>query len=190
MSDHFAVLGEPRRPFLDPGRIKETFHRLSRERHPDQAGGGAEAFADLNLAQETLRDPKTRLRHLLALEFPEAPTAGPAVVPASLADDFAPVLGLLQRVDAFRPQKEAATGALARALLARQDAGLRAEVREWSARLEGKMAAATADLQALDAGWDARRDGAGLLELYHRFAYLGRWLEQLRERAFALEMAS
>lgn len=183
MVDYFALLGEPRRPFLDPDRIKETFHRLSRERHPDQAGGGQDAFADLNLAQETLRDPKTRLRHLLALEFPEIATAGPAVVPVSLADDFGPVLGLLQKADAFLPKKAAASGALAKALLSREEAALRAELEEISARLNGKMTVATEDLRMLDG-----RDRDALLDLYQRFAYLGRWLEQLRERAFQLEM--
>lgn len=189
MVDYFALLGERRRPFLDPGRIKETFHLLSRERHPDQAGGGQEAFADLNLAQETLRDPKARLRHLLALEFPEMATAGPVVVPASLADDFGPVLGLLQKADAFLPRKAAAPGALAKALLAGEETALRAGLRDQLTRLEETYARALADLQALDAAWQGGRDGAALLDLYHRFAYLSRWLEQLRERAFQLEMA-
>lgn len=186
MVDYFALLGEPRRPSLDPERIKETFHRLSRERHPDQAGGGQEAFAELNVAQETLRDPKARLRHLLALEFPEIVTAGPAIVPASLADEFGPVLGLLQKAGVFLPRLTAATGALAKALLVREATALRAELREVAARLEGKMASAADDLRSLNAGWDA----CALLDLYHRFAYLGRWLEQLRERTFELEMAS
>src|SRR6187402_2801403 len=109
MTDYFALLGEPRRPLLDPERIKDTFHRLSRERHPDQAGGAIDAFAELNLAQETLRDPKLRLRHLLALEHPEIGTAGPTSVPPSLADDFAPTHELLQRLNAFLPRKEAAS---------------------------------------------------------------------------------
>lgn len=190
MVDYFALLGEPRRPSLDPERIKETFHRLSRERHPDQAGGGQDAFADLNLAQETLRDPKLRLRHLLALEYPEVATAGPAIVPASLADDFGPVLGLLQKADAFLPRKTAAAGALAKALLLKDEAELREELRVVSARLEGKMAIATEDLHSLSDRWEAGRDANVLLDLYHRFAYLGRWLEQLRERGFQLEMAA
>lgn len=189
MVDYFALLGEPRRPSLDPERIKETFHRLSRERHPDQAGGGQEAFAELNLAQETLRDPKARLRHLLALEFPGLATAGPAIVPAALQDEFGPVLGLLQKADAFLPKKAAAAGALAKALLFKDEAALRGELQVVSARLESKMAVATDDLQVLSARWDTGQDGDALLDLYHRFAYLSRWLEQLRERGFQMEMA-
>ena len=37
MTDLFALLGEPRRPDLDPERIKQTFHRLSRTEHPFDA---------------------------------------------------------------------------------------------------------------------------------------------------------
>ena len=36
MLDYFALLEEERRPWIDPEKIKETFHRLSREQHPDQ----------------------------------------------------------------------------------------------------------------------------------------------------------
>ena len=73
--DFFAWLGMPRRPWLDPEAVKERFHTLSREHHPDQqaAGSNAEtdaAFARLNAAQAALRDPKARLRCLLELEHP------------------------------------------------------------------------------------------------------------------------
>lgn len=189
MVDYFALLGEPRRPWLDPERIKETFHRLSRERHPDQAGGAQDAFADLNLAQETLRDPKLRLRHLLELEHPAIRPSGPATVPATLADDFAPIHELLQRIDAYLPRKAAASGALARALLAREETALRIGARDRLAGLDAKIASALTDLRSLDAGWEPNHHAtaARLLDLYGRFAYLSRWAGQLRERLFHLE---
>ena len=69
-TDYFALLGEPRRPFLDPERVKETFHRLSLCQHPDQQQdgdpSGGDDFARLNQAQQVLREPKARLKHLLA----------------------------------------------------------------------------------------------------------------------------
>jgi curved DNA-binding protein CbpA len=198
MVDYFALLGEPRRPFLDPERIKETFHRLSRTRHPDQQANDAVSgdgdngdFAALNLAQQTLRDPKARLRHLLELEHPQIRTSGPAAVPATLADQFAPVHQLLKGIEGFLPRKEAATSALTKALLAREAGTLRAQAQDRLAQLEAQHAAALADLQAFDAGWEAYGQSpdaaARLVEFYQRFAYLARWIEQLRERLFQLD---
>ena len=193
MTDFFALLGEPRRPFVDPERVKDTFHRLSRSEHPDQTTGGADAdarFSALNQAQQTLRDHKARLRHLLALEHPEIQTSGPAPVPAGLADQFAPVHELLRRLDAFLPRKAAASGALARALLAREEGDLRAESRECLAHLENQHAAALLDLRGFDALWNPRPDDAAvrLLDFHGRFAYLSRWIAQLRERLFQLDL--
>ena len=124
--DFFAVLGEPRRPWLDPEEVKDRFHALSREQHPDQQAAGSNAetdagFARLNQAHVTLRDPKTRLRHLLELEYPLIRLSGPASVPATLADLFAPIHGLVQTTDALLAKKLAAPSALAKALLAREE---------------------------------------------------------------------
>ena len=193
-TDFFALLGEPRRPALDPERIKETFHRLSRTEHPDQqAAPSADAdasFALLNQAQATLRDPKARLRHLLELEFPEVRLAGPSSVPPVLADLFAPTHGLLGEIDALFARKAAAPSALARALLARQEMTFREQAETRLAELETLHAAGLTELADFDAQWDAHppNSAARLHEFYQRFAYLSRWTEQLRERLFQLGM--
>ena len=192
MTDLFALLGEPRRPALDPVRIKETFHRLSRTEHPDQQASPSATteadFAQLNLAQTTLRDPKTRLRHLLELEFPSLRLTGPSTVPPTLADLFAPTHALLRETDALLSRKTAAPSALSRALLAREEWTLRERAETTLANVESLHASALADLQAFDAAWDACPPDAAarLHDLYQRFSYLGRWAEQLRERLFVL----
>ncbi len=193
--DFFALLGEPRRPWLDPDRIKDKFHALSRAQHPDQQATGSNAetdaaFARLNAAQAGLRDPKARLRHLLELEYPEIRLSGPASVPASLAELFAPIHALVQAVDALLAKKAAAPSALAKALLARDEFSLREQAETRLGALETLHHAAVAELQAFDRVWDARPpDNASRLhELYQRFAYLSRWTEQLRERLYQLGM--
>ena len=193
-TDFFALLGEPRHPVLDPERIKETFHRLSRTEHPDQqaaaATGADAAFAVLNQAQATLREPKTRLRHLLELEFPEVRLAGPSSVPLALAALFAPIHGLLGEIDALLAKKAAAPSALARALLARSEHSLREQAETRLAELETLYTSALTDLDVLGTNWQTRQPDAAsrLHELYQRFAYLSRWTEQLRERLFQLGM--
>ena len=187
--DFFALLGEPRRPWLDPEQIKDTFHRLSRTEHPDQQAGEHADFARLNQAQATLRDPKLRMRHLLELEYPEVRLSGPSGVPAGLADLFVGVHELLRQTDAILAKKSAATSALAKALLAREEHATREKVETTLGQLDTLHAAATAELQAFDARWTGSHPpetAATLHDFYQRFAYLSRWLEQLRERLFQL----
>lgn len=192
--DFFALLGEPRRPFLDPEAVKETFHRLSRTEHPDQRTARSTdldtGFARLNQAQATLRDPKARLGHLLELEHPQVKLSGPANVPASLADHFAPIHGLLREIDELLAKKAAAPSALAKALLARSELALRERAEASFAEVEALHAAALAELQAFDARWEPRPPdaAAALHDFYQRFAYLSRWAEQFRERLFQLGM--
>ena len=194
MTDFFALLGEERRPDLDPERIKETFHRLSRTEHPDQQAaptGGADAgFAQLNLAQSTLRDPKNRLRHLLELEFPAVRLAGPSAVPPALAELLMPIHGLLRDIDALLAKKAASPSALARALLAREEWTLRERAEASLAEVETLHAAALEELRAFSEIWVPRPPDAAvrLHTFYQGFAYLTRWAEQLRERLFQLGM--
>ena len=189
--DSFALFGEPRRPWLDPDRIKEAFHRLSRTEHPDQtAAAEADAdFARLNAAQATLRDPKARLRHLLELEYPHVRLAGPSNVPTGLADRFVAVHGLLRETDALLTKKAGASSALAKALLAREEHAAREKVEAALDELATLLTEAEGALQGFDALWTAVRppDAADtLLGFYQRFSYLSRWTEQLRERLFQL----
>ncbi len=193
VEDFFALLGEPRRPWLDPDRVKDKFHALSRRQHPDQQAAGSNAetdagFARLNQAQAALRDPKARLRHLLELECPQVRLSGPADVPATLADLFAPIHDLTKRIDGLLIKKAAAPSALARALLAREELNLQEAAQARLAQLDALFAQALEELRAFDARLDLPlpTEAATLMNFYQRFAYLSRWTEQLRERLFEL----
>ena len=196
MADYFALLGEKRRPYLDPERVTATFRELSRSQHPDQqatraAGEGAEGAADfalLNQAQQTLCDPKLRLGYLIGLEFPQVRLSGPAEVPRELAGLFTPVHALLKTVDDLLSRKAASASALAKALLAREEMQLREQVEAQFYSLNDLHAGALEELKAYDAGWESgvASGPQPLLAFYQRFSYLSRWLEQLRERLFQL----
>jgi curved DNA-binding protein CbpA len=189
MADYFALLGEKRRPYLDPERVTETFRELSRSQHPDQGEGDSdEDFALLNQAHQTLRDPKLRLGYLIGLEFPDVRLSGPSEVPRELAGLFAPVHGLLEKVDTLLARKAAATSALARALLAREELQLREPVETQFAALNELHAEALEELKEYDGAWQSG-GAAGperLVGFYQRFSYLSRWLDQFRERLFQL----
>src|ERR1700722_18685361 len=81
MTDHFALLDEPRRPWIDPELLKEKFLALSSQVHPDrihqssaaERKDAGEHYACLNQAYNCLREPKEQLRHLLQLELGKKP---------------------------------------------------------------------------------------------------------------------
>ena len=118
MPDYFAILQQPRRPWLDSEALKEHFHRQTAERHPDVSGGGDGGdFASLNAAFAVLRDPASRVRHLLELEAPER--LSPAQeIPPGLGDLFMRIAAFRHALDVFSKKEIAASSALARALLA------------------------------------------------------------------------
>ena len=106
MTDYFALLGEARRPWLDPEKLKEKYFALSR---------AAAADAELNEAFRVLSDPKLRLHHLLTLEGAELTAGRP--VPPSVAELFWNTGTLLREVERWLLKNAGATGALARSLL-------------------------------------------------------------------------
>jgi len=191
MLDEFAILQQPRRPWLDPEALKERFHRLTAEHHPDVAGTEGEGdFASLNSAYSALREPASRLRRLLELEAPEKLKA-PQQIPNAFADLFMKIARFRQGLDAFHQKSSAASSALARALISE-------ERFEWAdkggairAELESAHEAAVADLVAADAAWHETPRPADLLDrlagLQHRFAYLTKWRAQMTEALFQFE---
>ncbi|MBI4326204.1 MAG: hypothetical protein HY674_13215 [Chloroflexi bacterium] len=106
--DYFALLSEPRHPWVDPERLKAKFLALLAAAHPDRVRRGGEAekaaaeerAAELNAAYNCLREPKDRLQHLLELEG----CGKPAVVeggPAAVTDLFFEVGQACRAVDVF-----------------------------------------------------------------------------------------
>src|SRR4051812_12696266 len=76
MTDYFVLLGQPRRPWIDESSFKQRFLELSASFHPDRVhhldeterAAAQVRYLDLNAAYQCLREPRSRLRHLLELE--------------------------------------------------------------------------------------------------------------------------
>ena len=109
MTDYFALLDQPRSPWLDPDELRNTYHQKTLQAHPDtQASRGAApvpdaSFTDLNEAYQVLQDPKRRLHHLLSLEG-AAPSSTDQTVPKQL-DDLFPRVSALTRTRPAAPGK-------------------------------------------------------------------------------------
>ena len=96
MTDYFALLEQPRGPWIDPAALKDIYHRKTLQTHPDTAAPGRESdFAELNEAYQALQDPKRRLHHLLSLENC-VPSSANQAVPQELQELFLLIGGLSQ----------------------------------------------------------------------------------------------
>ena len=189
MTDYFALLEQPRLPWLDPAAVKEVFHRKTLEQHPDATAAGSEdRFAELNAAYQALQDPKRRLHHLLSLEN-RAPAAN-QMVPQELQELFLDLGAFKQRADLLLGKIQAASNALSRSLLKPKMIALQNELAARREKLRALMESATERLREINPRWGSDRDTqvALLTNLYLKFAYLGRWSEQLDEIAFQLSL--
>ncbi len=174
MTDYFALLGEARRPWLEPEKLKERYFALART---------APADADLNEAFRVLSDPKLRLHHLLTLEGAELTAGRP--VPPSVAELFWNTGTLLREVERWLLRNADATSALSRALLSGEHAQLEGKLQALEAQLNASYAAEVERLRTIDdAGW--ADDRAGLIELHDSISYLTRLRDQMKEKRLRL----
>ncbi len=199
MTDKFALLNEPRRPWLEADWLKQKFLALAADLHPDRVHNAGDAekstatkrYAELNAAYHCLLEPKSRLLHLLELERGAKP---PDIqqIPNALADLFATVATACRGADAFLLEKGRATSPLVRVQFFEQEHDWVRRLNELKGILAGLRENLTNELKSLDSEWLAKDPIArqGLLpkleQLYRLFGYLNRWSSQLQERIVQL----
>lgn len=203
MTDHFVVLGVPRRPWLDADALKDRFHSLSSAVHPDRVHGADEVtrrtadgqYAALNTAYQTLREPKTRLQHLLTLERGAKP-GDLKTIPEDMVQRFSEVNGLLRQTDALLAARAQAPSSLMRVQLLEKSIPLLEEISRTQASLAARRDSLLHDLRALDSRWSEADAGTGQREvglaeaerLYHLLGFVDRWAAQLQERMVQLTL--
>lgn len=201
MVDYFALLNEPRRPWLDADSLKQQFLALSATAHPDkihsasdvEKAGAAKRFAELNAAYQCLAAPKSRLLHLLELESGAKPT-DIRQIPHSLADVFAEVAVVCHNADGFLTEKANAVSPLVQVQFFERAQEWVEKLNALQKKLAGLYEQLLADLKSLDAQWTAgdaaiRRGLLSNLEkLYRLFSYFNRWNAQIQERVVQLSL--
>jgi DnaJ-domain-containing protein 1 len=188
MIDYFALLEQPRRPWLDPEELKQKYHELTKAAHPDRPFSASpnSDFANVTEAYRVLLDPKLRLDHLLNLEG--IPPASHTNVPEQIADVFLEIGTLIQETDRLLARSTTTT-ALSKALLRSEILEKQKLTADLLDKLETMYAGALKELKLLDQAWTSTdKVGAGLPALSSRFAYLTRWIAQLKERKFQLSI--
>jgi len=189
MTDYFALLDQPRAPWLDLEDLKEAYRRKTLETHPDT--GGAERtdarFAEINKGFQILEDPKRRLQHVLELEGRPPPASGQSV-PGPLHDLFPKVGALIQRAQQLSHKLGATSNALSRSLLKPEALEVQRELVATRAALRNLEKKALGELEASNVGWMSDRSAKfeRIADLYYAFAYLSRWTAQLDEIEFQL----
>lgn len=205
MTDFFALLGQPRRPWLDPDELKARYLALANEVHPDrrhdapldQRQAAAVRHAELNAAYQCLREPKSRLLHFIEVELGRKPEEIQNV-PAETMDLFVDVGQLCSGVDAFLAGRGKVSSPILKAKVFEE--GL-----EWTDRLQKMQEALSVRrevledrLRAIDAAWNTASDPrhpassnspwTQLEQLYREFSFLGRWIGQLQQRIVQLSL--
>jgi molecular chaperone HscB len=171
--DYFSFLGVPRKLTLDGADLERRFRDLSRKFHPDyfynasasERLASLERSSYLNDAFRALRNPVSRIEHLLAIEgLPSVRSEeGTAKVPPSLLEE---VFELNEQLDEIRELRE--SGAAPETL--------RVRLAKARAPIDAKRAEHERQLQALSERWDAQETAPAA----DRHATL----EALRQRLF------
>jgi len=199
MPDYFALLGEPRRPWLDADALKQKFLTLSSAAHPDkihsasdtEKSAASKSFAELNAAYTCLADPKTRLLHLLELELVAKPK-DIQQIPSTLADLFAEVAMTCRSTDGFLAEKGKATSPLVQVQLFERGQEWVEKLNALQQKLNALRDQLVTSLQSQDAQWlsagsTTRAEILRQLEEHYRlFGYLNRWNNQIQERIVQL----
>jgi curved DNA-binding protein CbpA len=195
MIDYFALLDQPRAPWLDADELKETYHQKTLQTHPDvhARSPGSTAtdttFASLNEAYQVLQDPKRRLHHLLSLEG-SAPSSADQAIPMQLQDLFPKIGELTQRANLLTEKIRSTSNALSRSLLKPQVLEVQKEARDVRQTIQSVTDASMDQLRQINDAWgkNPAEQIEALANLYFAFAYLTRWSKQLDEMTFQLSL--
>lgn len=188
--DDFARLGLPRRAALSVDEVRAAFQKAAAAAHPDHASDAAEKelrtadFTKLNEASARLSATTTRLKHLLALEYPDLEGGGSrsVVMDDALVALFSQVGGAVRAAAQWSAKQRAATTFLARAALAGEEMLAREELETAGEKLRAALDGQHAALSEIDRRRGGEGDDVGqeLAALGQRAAFLEKWQAQLQ----------
>jgi DnaJ-domain-containing protein 1 len=184
MTDYFVLLQQPRQPWLEPDQLKQRYQELTLAQHPDRKGASESSvdFAQVNDAYRVLADPKLRLQHLLQLSGTDPNTD--QAIPQELLDLFTRIGNFVQKTDHVLQRVTATQNALAQSLIRPEIAAQQKEAEALLEKTRRLYDDAIEEIRSLNETW--AQVPQQLAQLFRRFAYLTRWIQQLEERQFQL----
>lgn len=204
MTDYFALLDEPRRPWLDTEHLNAKFLALSATVHPDRTHNAPEnerlaaheRYVELNAAYQCLRQPKERLLLLVELERGTKPVQVQQIDPAGMSS-FLEVSDLCRTADALLAEQAGSRSPLLRVQFFQRSADLADRLKELEARLNAQRDTLDRELRSLNPAWESAPPIGSteratalpcvrLEQMCRDFSYLKRWSQQLRDRILRL----
>jgi len=188
MEDCFAILGLPRSAALDQETLHKAYAEKSRAAHPDHDGNDEKA-AEVNAAYATLKTPEKRLKHVLEVAAPDDAKAWRTVpMDEPMMELFLQLGKTLDLSAKFLEKKNKTQSALGKALLANEEMQQRETLESIGFEIEKQRVDLEARLPALDEAIQCADEAAWkqVALAQARFAYLGKWQTQVRERLLAL----
>lgn len=200
MTDYFALLQQPREPWLDAEGLKSQFLSLSSTLHPDRFHAAPEAekkaaeerYALLSSAYQVLRDPKERLRHFLELERGRRP-AEVKDIPAEMVTYFTSVGAACREADLFLTSNAEADSPL---LKVERMVGAEQQTEKLQQLLQsihGQIGRLEETMQSMGAQSTSPEGVAAfpleqLESIYRVYSFFVRWRRQLEERISQLAL--
>lgn len=200
MTDYFALLDEPRSPWIEPDSLKQKFLSRSAQVHPDRVHNATPTekdaaqtqYTELNAAYTTLREPKNCLRHFLELETGAKPKEV-QTIPQSLMDQFFSVAQVCREADTFLARKTTVSSPLLHVQLFEQGQthsekliALQHSVHEWRDQLLRELKQFSEHCASKSNLPNREATLQRLEEIYRLLSYYNRWEVQLQERIFQL----
>jgi curved DNA-binding protein CbpA len=191
MIDHFALLEQPRRPWLDEEELKRNYLEKARSAHPDaQKPGESDSLSSsaINEAYEVLRDPKKRLRHFLELEGVQFET-GHREIPEELMALFPGTTENSQKAKQLLEKATGTSSALGKSLLQPELLAMRGDLKAALAILSASYEASLSEIRGVSATWNRKPEQLVLLQnTLTKMTYLQRWITELEEKQFQLSV--
>jgi hypothetical protein len=206
MTDAFALLGVPRRPWLDLDDLKTRYLHQSSDTHPDRVHGASESekssanerYTALNSSYVKLKDTRERLLHILELET-GAPPSDIQRIPPGTMDLFVEVGQTCRDCDAFLARRASSDSPMFRLQTMREGFGWNDRLSALKHRIDSRRAELESELASFNPVWDAaptddilaRRSSLPLERLeqiYRVMSYISRWTSQIQERVVQLSI--
>jgi DnaJ-domain-containing protein 1 len=198
--DNFALLGQARRPWIDPDALKSVFLEISSKAHPDRVAATSDAeretattaYAELNAAYACLRDPKLRVLHLLEMELGASP-ANVQDIPSGTMDLFLQVGQECREVDSILAANARQTSPLLQAQWFEKGMARSEKLGVLQQRIHLRRDELLAELKSMNDAWIAAPPTSApdrsaalplrrLEEIGRELSYITRWSAQIHER--------
>lgn len=195
MKDNYLLLKEPRRLWLEADLLKTKFFALSSEVHPDRIHNAPESeklaatqrYSELNAAYQCLREPRSRIRHLLELELGAKPS-DLTDIPDELMTLSLAVGKEFRDVDTFLAEKAKATSPMVQVQLFESGMERVDQLNNLTRNIFSLRETLLEELKSLDTVWQSGKSHQmdRLLNIWRLLSFYERWLAQIQERTVQL----